>query len=136
IRLAASRSGAARETRRGAEEGRAISNGSSGGAVQFRPMFGRVLHNARRLASKYRHAFLPAEDVQLAVGDHPGLRIRLIFLAARDSDRAKSAELRCIAVGIASETVAVLGRGKPVGRPVKGRRKVGRSLLGPPLREI
>src|SRR3954454_1826096 len=63
---------------------------------------------------------LTGEDVEVAVGDHPVVRIRFALHAARQVHRAQPAELRRVLVGIGLEQVAVPGAGEAVALAVEG----------------
>ena len=92
------------------------------------------MDDTRGLLLEDRDAFLPSEHVELAVGNHPSLRIGLVLPAARDIDCAIAVELRRIAIGIGDEQPAMLGILEPIGRAVERRRKFGRSFLGMAVR--
>src|SRR6266478_1573183 len=98
-------------------------------AAQLCPIVGRLFDDTSGLRAKHGNRILRPENVELAVSDYPSLRISFILCPARQGDRAKTLELRCIVVGIGNESGAMLGSLEPIGRVVIGRLVVGRTLF-------
>src|SRR5215467_2127549 len=70
------------------------------GIAQFRPVIARLCDKAGGLCLEYRDGLLPCENIKLAVGDRPSLRIGIVLFAMRQVDRAIAAELRRIMIGV------------------------------------
>src|SRR6202022_3748172 len=85
--------------------------------------------DTRGLRPEHGKRLLRPENVELAVGDYPSLRVRFQPCPAHQSDRAKTLELRRIVVGIGDKCGAMLGSLEPIGRVVIGRLVVGRPLF-------
>ena len=94
---------------RALEEGRLVAGPAYGllrSFAQFSVAFSTMLAVCARNTGT--RLFRP-ENIELAVGDYPSLRISFVLCSARHGDRAKTLELRCIVVGIGDERGAMLG---------------------------
>src|SRR2546423_907831 len=72
-------------------------------AAQPGPVLGGLFDDAGGLSSEQRHALFCPEHVELAIGDHPGFRIGLVFFSTRDIDCTIPVELRRVMIRIGNE---------------------------------
>src|SRR5207249_9928218 len=98
-----------------------------GSIAKLRP--GRLLYGARALRAEFGNRLLRPENIELAVGDHPSLRIRLVLCPARQSDCAITLKLRCVVVWVGDKCRTMLDILEPIGRVVIGRLVLGRTLF-------